>query len=444
MVIGDIRLSQSARENLIALSNSRSLYKLFSENESDFKDSKDFQKISKLFVDKIKRLDRLLISDELIKNIRKLDKISYKDEISQFIKNFETSDEELNYLILELLKSLWVKKYGKIEAFNRFGTFENYEKILLRQPHYRDHFIHQFQVFLCGLPIINHHYDRVREPYLKVFPNDEINLEFSWLLAASYHDVGYLIQLINTWMIAFFNELMEIPKVSFDIDLNRILLERNFNEYIDKIVSLNMNYQNIEPIPWKYSEPNKIDNEIRKEFLSKLLYERNHGVISSLILLDRIQNSEAVKNAPDYIDTTFTSTVMPAAVAIALHDKSIFNCHTMSSNRVNFSKDPLTFTLIFCDTLQEWGRPGSSNSTDGAPRLTKYEITDKKISATLTYDKNLVFDYSGKTTTAFDLKEEEINEVFTILQSDCIEFEISLVCKDKRNHRPKTSKSTSD
>jgi hypothetical protein len=443
-MIDPVALALLTRENFIALSNSKSLNKFFSEIDPDFKKNKDYQRISKIFAEKIKLLDRQLISSELIKSISELDKISYKDDINDFTKKFESSDEDLNKLILELLKTLWVKKYGKEEAFNRFGTFENYEKILLRQPHYRDHFIHQFQVFLCGLPIINHHYENVKDPYLKVFPNEEINIEFAWLLAASYHDVGYLIQLINTWMNSFFVELMEIPKIPFDVDLNRILLERNFNEYIDKIVSLNSNFQDSLPKPWKYSEPIKIDNEIRKEFLSKLLYDRNHGLFSSLILLDRIQNSEAIKNDAQYIDTTFTSTVMPAALAIALHDKSIFSCRSMKNSRIDFSRNPLAFTLIFCDTLQEWGRPGSSVSSDSSPRLTKYEISDKKISATLTYEKNMEIDYSGEKTTAFDLKEKEINEVFTILQSDNINFEISLICKDKKHHRPKTSKSTAD
>lgn len=395
----------------------------------------------------LKKLDKSLISDELIKSIKNLDQLSYNQEIKGFIEGFEKSDDSLNQLILKLLNSLWVKKYEKSEAYRSFGSFESYEKILLKQPYYRDHYIHQFQVFLSGLPIVNKHHHSIKESYKNIFDASEINVEFAWLLAASFHDVGYTVQYINIWIDRFFKDVMEIPDIKFNIDLNEILFTRNYAEYIDKLVSLYLEINNPKHKPWRYSDPHLIDNSFRREFLSQLLQKRNHGLISSLILLDRIQNSVVNSEDPYYIDTTFSSTVMPAALAIALHDKSIFSNGIFSNNLVknnciNFSSDPLTFTLIFCDTLQEWGRPGSSIPFEHSPKLSKYEVSNDLISATLTYDKIMERNSETGKTDTFSEKEKELTNVFSILKSKDIEFAITLVSKDPMKPKSKTTKST--
>jgi len=335
----------------------------------EVKEFKDFLSID------INKQNHKILSTESLKHLSHLERISYGENIKKFVNDVEESDEDIHIIIKDLLKSLWVKKYGKLEAFQKFETFEDYEKILFKQPHYRDHFIHQFQVFLCGLPIIEQHYDDIHSSYSKLFnPDSPINIEFSWLLAASYHDVGYLVQLLYSWMDRFFVDVLDVKDIKINVDLAKLLQEKDFQENLDKLTSLYTHiYNDTKNEKWKYSGSHYVDPFLRKEFVKKLLNERNHGLISSIILLDRIQKQKRDK---EYIDTTFSSIVMPAALSIALHDKAILKIQNLKKN-VIFEKDPLSFILIYCDAIQEWGRPSSQNNLtfEQMPQLTDLGLT---------------------------------------------------------------------
>ena len=153
--------------------------------------------------------DRAIISQSLINNIKNLEKIPYNNEIRSFINNYNSSSDPLYDIVILALEDLWVNKYQKEEAYRRFGIFQNFEKILFKDPRYRDHFIHQFQVFLAGIPIIEKYYDNIESVYSEKFSNNsEINIALSWLLAATFHDVGYLVQKFETGLKTFFQEFL--------------------------------------------------------------------------------------------------------------------------------------------------------------------------------------------------------------------------------------------
>lgn len=378
----------------------------------------------------VSRKDREVLSKPLMKELEKLRNISYREEIFQFIKNCEESNKELYKIVCGSLESLWVKKYGKEEPFRRFEIYKNFEKILFKDPRYRDHFIHQFQVFLSGLPILEQFSAEIYHSYQNKFEDgSNINMEFSWLLAATFHDIGYIIQQFETGLKIFFNEFLVTKELPIDFDLGKLLQLRNFLEYVDKLTCL---YRILHHSPnhekWKYDGSHIIDYKIRGLFISKLIEKRNHGLISSLILLDRIENSEFVKEIHDYKNTIFSSIVVPAGLSIALHDKEIFS---NIGESVDFSKDPLTFMLIYCDTLQEWGRPISSLTSDlsETPQLTEYHVKDDEVSATLTY--SLINKIDERTTT-FDRKRHEIETVLGKLKSTNTRFSITLRSLDER------------
>jgi hypothetical protein len=384
--------------------------------------------------------DRELLSEPLMNEIRNIDKISYRNEIKNFTKSCDLNDKDLYTIIMETLHSLWVSKYQKDEAFGRFEIYKEFEKVLFKQPRYRDHFIHQFQVFLSGLPIINKHYDTIVESYTTVFGGtSKINIDFSWLLAATFHDIGYLVQQFDEWLNSFFKEFLEISEIPINLDFGKLLLIRNFQEYADKLTSLYTSiYCDKNEGEWTYTGKHIVDNEFRKMFSSKLIIDRNHGLISALILLDRIENSKIVQGIENYKDGTFTSSIMPSALSISLHDDEIFLNEKIK--QIEFSKDPLSFILIYCDTIQEWGRPISSISSgpfEYAPYLTDFKITDKKISATLTYNKiKEITDSDGERITTFDSKKKEIERVFSKLKSRKIKFEITLKSLDENFNLP--------
>ncbi|OPY35341.1 MAG: hypothetical protein A4E35_02404 [Methanoregula sp. PtaU1.Bin051] len=371
----------------------------------------------------------------LMEEIEALEKISYKEEIKQFKQDCFRTDRDLYDLILESLKMLWVKKYEKSEAYRIFEISKDFEKILFKDPRYRDHFIHQFQVFLSGLPVIDKQYDSIVDVYSKKFDDQsEVNIEFSWLLAASYHDNGYLVQKFDKWLDSFFTEFLDIKQLPVQIDLYHLLITRNFQEYIDKLTSLYSCLNNNSSKKWQYEGYHKINNHIRKLFTSKIINERNHGMISSLILLDRIEHSKISAMDPNYKKRLFSSVVLPAGLSICLHDKGIFTDPEIKP--IEFKKDPISFLLIFCDTIQEWGRPIGPDGSDYEltnPQLSEYYITKDKVSATITYDKIITYNTNTGEKTNFDYKADEITSVLSKLKSSKPKFEITLQSLDKDN-----------
>lgn len=398
------------------------------DNKSKLEDVKEFKDFISIDINK---QNHKILSTESLKHLSHLERISYGEDIKKFVNDVEESNEDIYNIIKDLLQSLWVKKYDKLDAFQQFETFEDYEKILFKQPHYRDHFIHQFQVFLCGLPIIEQHFDDIHSSYSQLFnPDSPINIEFSWLLAASYHDVGYLVQLLYSWMDRFFVDVLDVKDIKINVDLAKLLQEKDFQENLDKLTSLYTHiYNNLTNEKWKYSGSHYVDPFLRKEFVKKLLNERNHGLISSIILLDRIQKQ---KRDNEYIDKTFSSIVMPAALSIALHDKAILKIQNLEKN-VIFEKDPLSFILIYCDTIQEWGRPSPQNNLtfEQMPQLTDYSISKNEVSATLTYNKIVEFlTPDGAVTNTFDNKVGELDEIMEILKSNHVVFKITIESND--------------
>lgn len=392
-----------------------------------------FQVKSRL--DTAKNVDRIILSKPLMVQLDSINKISYKEKIGTFKNKCNTTTNDIYSIITETLHSLWVEEYSKEDAYRRFEIYKDFEKILFKDPRYRDHFIHQFQVFLSGLPIIDAHYESINSIYSNVLDVDSrFKIEFSWLLSSTFHDIGYLVQQYDKWLDSFFKEFLDISNLPINLDLGKLLLARNFQDYIDKLTSLYFAiYGNKKG--WRYSDAHGINHEFRKMLTSKLINERNHGIISSLILLDRIENSVIAHENPSYMDDTFSSRVMPAALAISLHDKSILLDKNVKE--IDFTKDPLSFILIYCDTIQDWGRPISPDFKIidiDTPCLSNLEISESRVSTTLTYNKIKTIDSFGKTT--FDLKEDEIKKILGKLKSKDINFEITLQSLDPANNIP--------
>ena len=438
---GDLLKDQFSKETLIEkIKNLSPEERKELENLKKQRNLKTDEDVVEFLLSKIEEIaipeDRAILSQPLMDKLSKLEKISYKANIKTFREHCYETTGNLYNIIMDTLRDLWVKKYEKEDAYRRFEIYQEFEKVLFKDPRYRDHFIHQFQVFLSGLPIIDKYQMEIENAYSGIF-DSKIDIDFSWLLASTFHDIGYPVQQFDKWMNSFFSDFLDVKEIPTSIDLGKLLLIRNFQDYLDKLTSLySALYQLNGGTHWKYNSPHRIDHELRRMFSSKLIEERNHGIISALILLDRIENSKIAQNDSNYIDTTFSSIVMPAALSIAMHDMGIF----LSKNieKIEFRKDPITFLIIYCDTIQEWGRPTSPIITDSenTPFLTKYSIDDEKVSVTLTYRKIIKVKSMSEEKTTFKLKEEEVINIFSKLKSNSPTFEITLQSNDKKHEYP--------
>jgi hypothetical protein len=382
--------------------------------------------------------DRGYISKSLINKLKEIEGIQYKTEIKYFIHEFERSSKDLYTIIIETLERLWVTRYKKGEGFKMFDNYKEFEKILLKDPFYRDHFIHQFQVFLTGCPIIKELYEDIRANLAKntgCKNLDDVNVDFAWMITSTFHDVGYPIERFESWLNSFFKDYLDVEGIPTGISFGNILLEKKFMEYLDKLSSLYFfiftdNKRNKQ---WKYDQNPIIDYPIRNMFMDKLINQRNHGLISAICLLDRIENSAYARKIKNYVNTIFSASVFPAALAIALHDKDVFSNEKIGL--IEFKRTPLLFLLIYCDTLQEWGRPHvyipkDFDATD--IELADIDIKPDSVSATLNYKKNAPFiDGYGKKKHLFQEKQNEVSNIFKKIKSKDPIFSITLKLKNE-------------
>jgi len=245
--------------------------------------------------------------------------------------------------IIKISKLLLKDHYCSIDL-KCFETFERF----LRAAGKRDHFIHQFEVFLLGWAILRY--------YFKI-ENDTENIrdKFNWwLITALSHDIGYPV------------------KASIDISkkLENIYNNRNTNS-ISKI--FNNSYTNLS---------NKLHLSdkyvIRTQggvssFVNKALYqiiksrkdskaltdcmkkELNHGYNSALLLYDGLF-FEGKKEK--IIHDTNASL---ACSAIILHSVS-HKTHPNIIDKIDIKENPFAYVLYLVDCLQEWDRPDDIDS----------------------------------------------------------------------------------
>lgn len=268
---------------------------------------------------------------------------------------------------LNLLKNLWVYEHSKQHTYDIFESFFEFEPMLLRDPEYRDHFFHQVNVFIIGYYIIN-----------KLLPNDEFrqalrfsgDINFTWLLASTFHDIGYPIQNTSVWMADFFEQFIgtrSLYQVSLDA-----MLTQNFYDYVRHLAAYHYAREVGKELPLFGVGTHLIDWRLYDKLLIELK-NKNHGVISALLLMHRILTKETVVELDGYLTTTFPREICTAAHAISLHDIEGMN--------VSFKVNPFSGLLVLCDELQDQGRPSMR------PRPVS-EITDFDVD--LTGDKPLV------------------------------------------------------
>lgn len=143
--------------------------------------------------------------------------------------------------------------------------------------------------------------------------------------------------------------------------------------------------------------------------------KRNHGLLSALSLLKLFESSGKKKMSH--------SALVQAVIAIALHDENIWKAFSGRDEndaaeewRVNFVKKkflknadfekfPLLFLLIFCDTVQEWGRVGK-NYKESKPQLEALKVDTNEITVSL----------SVKDDPSYNRKVDELQRVKRFLK----------------------------
>jgi ribosomal protein S15P/S13E len=375
-----------------------------------------------------------LISDALILRLLEMKKTSYKEDIKNFVTNLNNPDKNIYELTSDTLDNLWSKKNQTENGLVMISLFKEFEPILFKDTSYRDHFLHQFQVFLLGVPIISLFREIIEKPYQSIGDNKyRFDLDYTWLLTSTFHDIGYPIQKVDSWMNTFFKAYLNIEymPVYNNLNIDSILWNRNYMEHIDQLASIYAKRIGSD-------NKNSIDN-FRRIILKELIEKKNHGILSAICLLDRVSNPKT--NEKESINLQ-DKPVYNAALAIALHDKNIFLNKEIPL--ISFEKNPLIFLLIYSDTVQEWGRPLSSDISfynKHTPILEGFTISKdtKEISCVIKYnnskDNGLINPHED-----YEKKSTEIKDVLAKLVSKQFKFKIELI--QEGTNEPSTDFST--
>lgn len=337
-----------------------------------------------------------------------LEKVSYRQKVEDLVTEHlskKTSDYDF---VTDAFDSLWKECQLKIPYSGFLKTFEPalYHLSAGGGRTYRDHYLHQFQVFLLGLHIIDKFYDKL---------NFNKEKEKQWLVASSFHDVAYPVQLYDGWSKKFFEKVFNISDVGM-ADLKSSFIDKtllsSMGYMIDSLCTTHLN---------RTLTGNWLDNEkdLVQFFYQKITMVKHHCVLSAISLLKKA-------SASGCDSSLLKSVFVPAALAILLHDKEVWkelkDQHDLA--HIEFDLDPIAFLLLFCDCVQEWGRPREADSDAEEKQrflLDKFEKSDKKYSLTIWTP------FLKSTEPMFRKKETEGKELEDILLGPKgVEFEMNL------------------
>lgn len=385
---------------------------------------------------KIESLIEVIFSKELQNKIERLEKITCKDEIDAFFKDIRANvtNVPIEKQILDFLHRLW-KFYIPEKSGRQIDYLEDFEffnkNVLSEVPFYRDHFVHQFVVFLTGIVIIDGIHDSFVDTCKKAYPassigdidnkekgdvdNEEANkklIEQSWLITAIFHDTAYPLEKLNSWLNNFLYKITRDGRNEnfVNLPLDGLLFRP---DYIDRIDRLS-----------RYFEEN-MDFRGKSKFREIIINELSignvdHGIMGALFLLG---------------DTGYAfKDILPSASAIALHNNLLYKI----DHKIEFKKHPFAFLLIYCDLLHEWGRniSGISELEKNAPNLGTIKVDSLKklknegivdVDDSIDEKKECVFvGISINDEKIIAKKQEEINNVFNKIDSSEIMFFMKL------------------
>jgi len=366
-----------------------------------------------------------------------LENISYNGDLVSKVVRFLYKKGSEDDLVSGTFSSLWKKylseDYSKI--LKQFDTILAEISNITGGKPYRDHYLHQFQVFLIGLDIINKFY----EDFKKLWTNymlkqgvegDKIQpIENAWLVAASFHDMAYPLQLYEKWARSFFGDILGVKNMG-NWDLKTKFIGETFLASMGVLITFFCRaYKGEVPANWPEEE-----KELVNFFYEKITEEKIHSVLSSIALL------KGVKKNRKLIDSIYA----PAALAIALHDNSIWESKNSRKakekglqdgylEKLKCEEDPLSFLLLFCDNAQEFGRKEKEEKfiLDDI----KCKVTGKKSYKVILWSPNLSGD-----ERLFKKKMRELEALRSFLRQPIgdvkIAFEIDLLEANKQRKHP--------
>jgi hypothetical protein len=230
------------------------------------------------------------------------------------------------------------------------------------QPWVRDHVVHEFLTFLLGVYI---------DECLTKIKSERAYFKLQWELAGNLHDIGYPLEIANNLSNHYRDS---INRIRLKINNNASILKSK-PSYIEGLEYLTKDVDAFDLISKQFRRW-KINIEPKEFYLSQTKKDNiDHGAISALVVLNVIdllydeyneeRKREEIKvEGVDWNWLYYEKAIIPACSAIFLHNikPEIFK---ESEFIIKYSKTPIAYLTVLCDTLQEWERP--KKDFDGYP-----------------------------------------------------------------------------
>lgn len=351
----------------------------------------------------ITRRDHQYLSMLLIDNLREIKNLLYSSALTDLAAAYRTRTKDDYQIAFDIIDSLWQSRFQ-----TRYpNILKEFDPILqLVDPKYRDHFLHQFQVFLLGSIIIDELYNTA--PIQEFQESSGSALEDAWLVASTYHDFNYPIEECKTWMANFFQQNLHISENElFMLRLEKVVV---IDEFLSKMQDLCA------------AIGCSLDDCILRFILERAAVERNHAVLGALTLLKKFQGITQIA-AP---------ALGHASLSILLHDPRNWQCFRKEASvehsfdwecsfsnkdlipKLTFHSYPLEFLLTFCDEIQEWGRVGRGY-LETEPRLEHIEVSQQEV----------LIHISVKDDKSYNEKRQKIQELKGYLQDERFKIRIA-------------------
>jgi len=301
------------------------------------------------------------IDRELLEHVFSLKHVLYAAELKEMVTTHLKSKGDDYDFVKNTFSHLWSIYFPKMEYSNilDISEFPLYHILAPDKKPYRDHYLHQFQVFILGSCILDHLMD-INQP--DIVKNH--NIDKQWLITSSFHDMAYPLQLYEEWAKDFFSEVLNIPDLG-RLDIKSYFVDRSLLSSTGFIINILCRKHFNKKLRDNWLDEEK---ELIQFFYDRISKIKHHSILSSLYLLKQAQSKH-----PELLKKLF----VPSALAIVLHHYNQIFTELKQSKEpkekdeiweklkekgrvlslLEFKTDPLTFLLMFCDSAQEWGRP---------------------------------------------------------------------------------------
>lgn len=242
---------------------------------------------------------------------------------------------------------------GNIGQFMRLA---NFEKLLrMASPDASDHVFHSFRVFLAGCPVIDRFYDVFRKAHERfcVGPRNVLSVEYAWLLAAIFHDVGRPKE--------GFAKLAHQQLEDDELELRGKDTRWVHVEYQAARTALGSLAGHVAGYPesgnWDGGGiPDHGAHDLATAWTGIYDAMQSHSVIGALDFLATVFRTATAADERSNRQFVLTHAV-PAALAILLHDWRMWkNAETWRLFPVNVPALPMAALLIYLDTWDDYRR----------------------------------------------------------------------------------------